>query len=333
MVVDDERIRLAEVTYAYPRQAAPSLIDISLQVKAGEVLAVMGPTGAGKTTLVSLLNGLIPQHFEGQIQGHVTVCGLSTYGTRIQVLIEHVGLVLQDPETQIFGITVQEDTAFGPSNLAYPREAILARVKSALARVGLTGYEDRLTAFLSGGEKQRLAIAGVLAMQPEILVLDEPTSELDPAGRAEVLDTVEGLRRHQAVTVIYVEHEAEDVLRLADRVAVMVDGRLAWQGRPQQLFRDVPLTRSFAIRPPQMAEVGYRLAQLELISAADIPLTVAEAEPVVRRVLNGRRMVPAPALAAARVDRPALIEISGLTHVYEGGIQALVGVDLTIGAG
>jgi energy-coupling factor transporter ATPase len=333
--VEDDRVSISEVTYTYPRQSSPTLREVNLHVQTGGVLAVMGPTGAGKTTLVSLLNGLIPQYFEGLIRGQVIVSSFSTYEHSIQRLVEHVGMVLQDPETQIFGITVLEDTAFGPSNLGYPRPEILARVTEALANVRLAGYESRMTSYLSGGEKQRLAIAGVLAMQPEILVLDEPTSELDPRGRAEVLEAVDHLRDDKQTTVVFVDHEAEEVLRLADQVAVLIEGQIVWSGEPSQLFRDVPMTTGFAIRPPQMAELGYELSQRRLITPDEIPLTVQDAESLVRRLLKGRSFSLSAQVSESlpAAQRPPIIEVKDLTHTYEGGIQALSGISLTVGQG
>lgn len=328
-------VRVSDVTYRYPKGEEPALRGVNLEVKRGEVLAIMGPTGAGKTTLVSLFNGLIPHYFEGRVAGEVLVNDLSTFRHRIQDLVEHVGLVLQDPETQIFGITVLEDTAFGPSNLGYPREQILNLVREALAAVRLSGYEERLTANLSGGEKQRLAIAGVLAMQPEILVLDEPTSELDPLGRAEVFEAVSALRAERQATVILVEHETEDVLRLADKVAVIAKGEIVWYGAPRDLFRDVLRTRDLSIRPPEVAELGLKLCERGLLPTDEIPLTLEEAEAVIREMLGGKKLeAQAQTLSSpGTVERTTIIETIDLTHVYPGGIQAVSGVNLKIRKG
>jgi energy-coupling factor transport system ATP-binding protein len=318
-------VEITNVTYTYPRREAPALRLVSLSVSSGQVLAVMGPTGAGKTTLVSLLNGLIPHYFEGQMSGKVLIDSLSTYQHRIQDLVQHVGLVMQDPETQIFGITVLEDTAFGPSNLGFSRDTILALVKEALEEVRLSGYEDRLTANLSGGEKQRLALAGVLSMQPAILALDEPTSELDPVGREEVLASIRELRDNKHTTVILVEHETEDVLQI-------LDGNLVWFGEPRELFRDVPKTISFSIRPPKAAELGAKLVELGWLPPGEIPLTVEEAQVTVRNLLGDRKFKaydPASVYPNTARGSP-IIEVRDLSHVYPGGIQALSKVDLDI---
>jgi energy-coupling factor transport system ATP-binding protein len=328
--MEPTQICIRGVTYQYPQQETPTLHDLSLTVRPSEVLAIMGPTGAGKTTLVSLLNGLIPQHFEGNFSGQVWVGELSTTATRIPELVERVGLVLQDAETQIFGITVLEDTAFGPSNLGYPRERIEPLVREALSAVRLSGYEQRLTKQLSGGEKQRLAIAGVLAMQPDVLVLDEPTAELDPLGSVEVLDAVATLQAQNGTTVVLVDHNAEDVLRLADRVAVIIAGRLAWLGEPRELFRNLALTRLFAIRPPQMADLGKKLLDAGLISGEEIPLHLEEAETLVRRLLDGKKMCAQPLPSARPVQGQPVIQMRDLRHSYPGGMEALAGISLDI---
>ena len=205
-------IEIDSLSYKYPKGPAHSLKDINLRVDSPRFVAIMGPTGAGKTTLAMTLNGLIPQLFEGELAGYVSVMGMNTQKFRVQTLVSKVGLVMQDPETQIFGITVKEDVAFGPGNMGLDTEEIQKRIDDSLRIVRLTGYEDRFTGELSGGEKQRLAIAGILAMHPEILVLDEPTSELDPLGRKEIYQAIDNLQRERNLTILAVEHSSEDVV-------------------------------------------------------------------------------------------------------------------------
>lgn len=166
-------------TYWTPRRVARMAIFVALSA-VGALIKIPSPTGAGKTTFTMTLNGLVPQFFEGDMSGRVSVMGMDTQKFRIQTLVSRVGLVMQDPETQISGITVREDVAFGPGNMGLPPSEIEGRIAESLRVVRLAGYEGRFTSKLSGGEKQRLAIAGVLAMRPDVLVLDEPTSELDP---------------------------------------------------------------------------------------------------------------------------------------------------------
>ena len=332
-------LEVFSLSYTYPKGLSPSLTDVSFTVDGPRFVAIMGPTGAGKTTLAMTLNGLVPQLFEGEFKGRVRVMGMDTQKFRIQTLVSKVGLVLQDPETQIFGITVREDVAFGPGNLGLPPAEIEARIAEVLPLVRLSGYDLRFTGELSGGEKQRLAIAGVLAMHPEVLVLDEPTSELDPLGRQEVYAAVDRLRRDRNLTILAVEHSSEDIAERADEVIVVREGRIAWRGAPRELFQDVPLTRSLGIRPPQVAEFGWKLHERGFVPETEIPLTVEEAADLVRRLLRGRRILSSAAEGpgasgpkSAEAAGPPAVEVVGLEHDY-GSTAAVRGVDLTIRRG
>lgn len=233
-------ICLKNLSYRYPNAVEPSLKNINLDVEKGKFILIMGSTGAGKTTLSLCLNGLIPQLLEGKLTGRVSVAGKDVGKTAVQSLSKVLGLVLQDPETQVIGRTVEEDTSFGPRNFLVPLDEIRQRVNQTLEKVRLQGYNDRLSEELSGGEKQRLAIAGVLVMEPEILVLDEPTSELDPAGRSEIYATLADLRRKKDLTIILVEHSSEELIYKADEVVVLNQGELVWRGVPSELFRNLP---------------------------------------------------------------------------------------------
>ena len=332
--MSEKQVCIKNVTYRYPNQAIPALSEVSLTVKPGEFLAIMGPTGAGKTSLISCLNGLIPEFYEGEFAGEVNIDELSTRANSIQELVQHVGLVLQDPETQIFGMTVFEDMTFGPCNLGFSKERIISQVSTALSIVGLSGWEERSTNNLSGGEKQRLAIAGILAMQPEILVLDEPTSELDPGGGLDVMDAIQRLRTQHQTSIILVEHDAESVLRLADRVFVLRDGKFGWLGEPQQLFRNAGLMQQFSIRPPQMVELSNLLQAANLLTADETALSVDEADKLVRRVMDKRMFLAEPVQAPTiHLDRAPVIEVLDVKHAYSGGTDALAGITCAIQAG
>lgn len=342
------------VTYRYPNGETAVLQSLSLRVKPGEVVAIMGATGVGKTTLALLCNGLIPHFHEGEFSGEVLINDIATHETNVQELVNHVGLVLQDSETQIFGISVLEDTAFGPQNLGLPKEEILRRVDKSLAQVGLTGYEERLTSNLSGGEKQRLALAGVLAMEPTILVLDEPASELDPNGRLDILDAIQQLRAVNQTTVVFIDHQAESVLQLADHLVVIGDGSVCWSGTPEGLFQNVALTKQFAIRPPAMAELGEQLRDVGILTEQESILTLDEAEAALRQCLTGKQLnfpsqkVRAQELCSSQFDSENHnptgtkfldyhnnpdIEINGLSHTYPSNIEALTDISCQIKQG
>lgn len=336
----DNVVHMCDVSYRYPKAEANTLINVNLSVQKGEFLVVMGPTGAGKTTLALCLNGLIPQLLEGKLTGNISVAGMDLRKYRVQTISKHVGLVLQDPETQIFAMTVEEDVAFGPRNHGVHAAEIQARVKKTLSLVRLNGYETRNTSELSGGEKQRLVIAGVLAMEPTVLVLDEPASELDPAGRAEIYATIDNLRSEQDLTVIVIDHGNEEIIQRADQVLVVNQGELAWQGLPEELFRNIPLLHRFGIKPAPVSQLGWELCQKGLIQPGEIPLDIPAAEQMIRTVLvkpmkslpdnlaNHQRSMDGPAAPA-----PILLEVRGLSHRYSSELTALKSIDLTVRQG
>ncbi|WP_018306997.1 ABC transporter ATP-binding protein [Desulfitobacterium hafniense] len=341
-------IELRDVSYRYPRAEEESLKQISLTVAKGKFIALMGPTGAGKTTLSLCLNGLIPQFLQGELQGEVRIGGKDTGEVRVQDLAKQVGLVLQDAESQIVGRTVAEDVAFGPRNFGIPLAEIQQRVAQALAKVRLNGYDQRSTAELSGGEKQRLVIAGVLALEPELLVMDEPASELDPEGRFQVYRTLDDLCREKERTILVVEHSSEEILHRAHEVIVLKHGKVAWQGIPEQLFRNIPLLQEFGIKPLPVSLLGWSFCQRGWIEGQDIPLDVAEAESLIRKLIGEpalhNRVAPliAPPArgkvhqekeAEKRPPNSALIQIKQLVHRFESGQIGVQGIDLTIEKG
>ena len=259
----DNAVQIENLTYFYPNRETPSLSGINLKIKQGRFIVIMGMNGSGKTTLALSLNGIIPQILEGRMLGKVYIEGKDTGKFRTQSLANLVGLVFQDPESQIIGSTVTEDTAFGPRNLGLPPEEIEHRVQTELAKVQLAGYEARKTDELSGGEKQRLALAGVSAMYPKVLVLDEPASELDPEGRAALYSALDELRREGSHTIIVIEHSIEDVWNRADEVVVLKDGKVAWQGEPGKLFRNLSLLNQLGIRPLPLSEISLCIQEME----------------------------------------------------------------------
>lgn len=257
-------VEIRGLHYAYPPLTGdgapiPALKGIDLTVERGEFLAVMGRTGAGKTTLCQALNGIVPQSTGGTIRGEVTVLGCNTRETPIAELAARVGLVFQDAESQLFSMTVEDEVAFGPESLGLAPCEIAERVDWALAAVGMAGYRRRSPFQLSGGQKQRVAIAAILAMRPEVLILDEPTSSLDPAGKREVFAAIQELRRSEAMTIIMVEHDAEKVAEFAGRVAVMVDGRIMLADTPERVFADSGLMAEAGVAVPEVSQLASAL--------------------------------------------------------------------------
>src|SRR5438309_82653 len=226
-------IRVRDLRFRYPGADRDALAGVSLDVQPGEFVGITGPSGAGKSTLCLCLKGLVPA---GTFSGSIVVAG-----REIRPGGDYApgsALVFQNPETQIIGLTVAEDLAFGPENLRWDPARILEAIPRYLDAVRLGGYEEAETFRLSGGQKQRLAIAGALILQPDILILDEPTSELDPVGKDEVFEVLARLRREQAITILMVEHAAEQLAEMADRIVVLNDGELIDQGPPDQLYRN-----------------------------------------------------------------------------------------------
>jgi energy-coupling factor transporter ATP-binding protein EcfA2 len=286
-------IRVRGLSYRYPAGEQDVLHGIDLDVTRGEFLGVTGASGAGKTTLCLCLKGLIPHALGGTLRGSVVVNGLDTGTAGPARLAETAGMVFQDPESQIIGLTVAEDLAFGPENLMQAPQAIRDRIPRLLRTVGLTGFEQRETYSLSGGQKQRVAIASALMLEPSILILDEPTSELDPVGKAEVFQTVARLRREGQVTVVMVEHEIDQLAEAADRIVVMDQGRIIADAPPRQLFRDADLFhRTQGGRLPQVAELLLTLEGEGLVDEASFTPCEEQAVAVLARLLERGRAGP-----------------------------------------
>lgn len=259
-------ITVENLSYAYPAlQTAQEpewvLRGVNLSIEAGEFVAVMGPTGVGKTTFCLALNGIVPHLTGGVIRGRVSVDGLDTLRQSVPRLAQVVGVVFQDPEAQLFNFTVEAELAFGLENLGLPRAEIQERVGWALAQLHLQDFAGSPPARLSGGQKQRVAIASLLALRPKILVLDEPTANLDPQGKAEVFAALQGLRRAYGATVILISHESELIAELSDRVVVLEAGRVALQGSPEQIFSQVETLRAIGLEVPQVSELAACLSE------------------------------------------------------------------------
>jgi energy-coupling factor transporter ATP-binding protein EcfA2 len=237
-------IEVTDLTVRYRQQ--PALESISFTVGRGEFVLLSGPSGCGKSTLAHSLNGLIPHASSAKMTGQVVVNGLETAAHSLPELAAHVGLVFQNPATQLFNATVEEEVAFAPRNLGLPAEEITARVAFALDATGISPLRSRAIRTLSNGEQQRVAIASVLALRPQVLVLDEPTSNLDWRGVEQVMSTLARLNRQEGLTILVIEHRLHAVASLADRVLLMRGGRIVADGRPEDIFA-VPRTSPLGV--------------------------------------------------------------------------------------
>jgi energy-coupling factor transporter ATP-binding protein EcfA2 len=263
-----------------------ALDGISFSVEAGEVLGVTGTGSSGKSSLALAMNGLIPHATGGSLRGDVYINGVDTKETAVPQLASRVGLVFQDPESNLIGLNVEDETAFGPENLGIPPDEIHARIDWALDAVGMQEFRDRASSQLSGGQKQRVALAAALAMQPEILVLDEPTAQLDPIGKTEVVDAIRALRERQgtALTVVMIEQDADLLLRFADRVIVLDQGKIKLEGETRQVFARLPELIELGVAIPQVAELCHVLGQR--INVELSCFTLDEVVPELRSLLD-----------------------------------------------
>jgi energy-coupling factor transporter ATP-binding protein EcfA2 len=316
-------IEFIDVSFMYEDAETPALENINLKVQPGEVVLLAGPSGAGKTTLCSCLNGLVPHFHNGALKGKVLVKGRDTKRTRVGVLSSLVGLVFQDPESQLISPTVADEIAFGPENLAVPRDEIVRRVEEGLDVARLKGFEEREPYNLSGGEQQACAIAAIFAMYPEIYVMDEPTSNLDPLGTQRVLSMIVKVAKERGKTLLIAEHKLEEILPLVDRVVVMDRGRIVQDDTVEGALSKGDIEHVF-VRPPLVC-----LAEKLQLNAQ--PLTAEQFYPALTQKykLNGLTVDERP--KAEKKDRgEPVIEIRGLWHSYDGVNAALNGVELTI---
>ncbi len=329
----DPAVSVRDLAYTYRGQEGFALDGVSLEVAEGEFVVVMGHSGAGKSTLCASLNGLIPHFFRGRMQGEVRIEGRSTREGKVGEFARDVGLVFQDFEAQLFSTNVALEVAFGPENFEVEREEMVRRVESVLGQVKLEGFDGRQPATLSGGQKQRLAIASVLAMEPRVLCLDEPTTDLDPIGKLGIFEIAEDLKDRDDVTLVVVEHETEETLE-ADRIVVLREGKVVADRPAREVLRDVELLEEASVMPLGVARFFRDMGLWE----AQLPLTPREGIGEFRRrgwqVSEERHR----ALVKADAERERgygedLIEVEDLSHRYPNGVLALEGVNLRLRRG
>jgi energy-coupling factor transporter ATP-binding protein EcfA2 len=242
-------VNLKQVSYKYPLTDSPVLSKVDLQVEEGEFVAIVGPNGAGKSTLCYTLAGFVPHFFKGELEGQVEVAGIETKSSTLNQWVLNVGLAFQNPFNQISGAkyTVYEEIAFGLENLGVPREEMMSRVDQAMALNGISDLADRSPYSLSGGQQQRVALTSILVMQPKVLVLDEPTSQMDPVGTREVFEVIRSLAE-RGMTVVMAEHKVEWIAEFADRVVALYEGQVLMNGKPREvLTSDQLLDKGFGL--------------------------------------------------------------------------------------
>jgi len=272
-------IALDAVTYTYPATAQPALREVSLSIPDGQFCAVIGANGAGKSTLCYALSGFIPHFFRGELSGRIRIDDVDTQAVTLAELVQRVGLVFQNPFNQMSGakFTVREEVAFGLENLGVARAEMQTRIARTLERVGIADLADRSPFALSGGQQQRVAIASMLAMDPRVLVLDEPTSQLDPIGTREVFETIRALIEERGTTVVLAEHKLEWIAAFADRLVVLAHGRIVMDSSPRQVLTAPELER-YHIGVPRYVQAARAAREIGLWPAdRDLPVTLDEA--------------------------------------------------------
>lgn len=281
-------ITIKQLTHIYnagmPFQKT-ALTDINLEIGTGEFVGIIGHTGSGKSTLIQMFNGLIKPS-----SGQVLLNGVDINGEKVnkKEIRQKVGLVFQYPEYQLFEMTVKEDVAFGPKNMGLSKEEIDERVAHALKAVGLDeSYYEKSPFELSGGQKRRVAIAGVLAMNPEVLILDEPTAGLDPKGRNELFDQLKKMHEELGLTIVLISHSMEDVARYVQKLVVLYKGKIAYKGTPREVFAEGKKLEEIGLAMPQIRYIMEALKAKGMPVDEDV-LTVEEAAAQLISYLRGK---------------------------------------------
>ena len=277
-------IETRDLTYTYPGATKPSIEKVSVTINKGDFVILTGPSGCGKTTLCRCFNGLIPHFYNGNLEGKIMVAGLNVADHKIHQIARHVGLVFQNPENQLFALSVEKDVAFGLENFAMPRDKMRKRVDWALQMAGISELSERPPHELSGGQQQRVAIASVLAMQPDIMVLDEPTSFLDPVGAEKIFEVINELNKKLGITIILVEHRLDLAAKYANHVIVMNKGNVALTGSPRKIFTSEE-ARLIGVGIPKATKLYQHLKQ-HRVHLKVVPVTTEETAGLLREILK-----------------------------------------------
>ena len=276
-------VEIRDLSYSYPGLNKPALININLTIEKGDFIILTGPSGCGKTTLCRCLNGLIPHFYSGDLKGDVTVMGLSVKDNPTSNIAQHVGFVFQNPENQLFALSVEKDIAFGLENLALPRDEIRKRVDRALDIMGITNLRENAPYELSGGQQQRVAIACILSMSPELMILDEPTSFLDPVAARNLFEIIDSLNKELGLTIILVEHRLDLLCTYANRVIIMDDGKVKADGEPREILSSKEVL-SLGIGIPKVTRL-YNELHASGIHLGTPPISVNEIAQDIRRII------------------------------------------------
>jgi len=276
-------IETKSLTYTYPGGAKPSINEVTIRIEKGDFVLITGPSGCGKTTLCRCFNGLIPHFYQGELAGEILVAGQDVTKRQTHEMAKHVGLVFQNPENQLFALSIEKDVAFGLENLGYSREEMRKRVDWALNLTGIYDLRERSPHEVSGGQQQRVAIAAVLAMQPEIIVLDEPTSFLDPLSAEKIFEVIHELNQTLGITVVLVEHRLDLTARYANHIIIMDQGKICSDGETREVLSSEE-TRLVGVGIPKatllhqlLTKEGMQLGSVTPLSSEEMVKLLSEA--------------------------------------------------------
>ena len=314
-------IEIRNLSFQYPLGTVPSIKHINLQIQAGEYVVIAGPTGSGKTTLALCLNGIIPHLVEGEMEGEVVVDGMETSTHPVHELTSSIGLVFQNPEDQLFSLNVTDEVAFGVENMGYTHPEIVERVDKAIQRIGLQSRKDYSIFHLSGGQKQKVAIATNLAISPKIFVLDSPTADLDPVSSMEVVNTLIDLRKQEpSKTFIVIDSDISDVINLADRIIVMNEGQILLDSTPTDLIKNhFDELVKIGIRIPDHVRMMHWLVT-QLPDLQDFSLEEGEVQGILDKlILSGNLRFREPVEVKSEPDRPSIVKFDHVSFTYPKG--------------
>lgn len=328
----DLALKLRGVRFRPDGGKTPVLQGIDLDIRRGEWVLVMGPSGAGKTTFALALNGTVPHSITGQFEGEILVDGLLTTETPVATMATHIGMVFQDPDGQIVHETVRDEVYFGLENLQRPPDEVIDRAHRALKKVGMFDLLDAEIMSLSGGQKQRVSLAAVLALSPDIIVLDEPTANLDPQGMRDVFEVVEQIHKEDGVTVVMIEHHVDELAEKVDRVVVLEQGRVALDGPPAGVFTQAaPDAGRSGLWLPQVCELAYSVG----VTAPSglLPMNVGECAEALEPTVRAHSIQPA-SIGSPSAAAESVLSIKDLRFAYRGApATTLKGVTLTLPRG
>ena len=334
-------IKLDDVSFSYGHEAQNALDHVSLAIEKGEFVGVIGPSGAGKSTLAAVMSGAIPHHYTGQLFGTTLVDDRDTCEITLTDISRVVGSVLQDIDAQMVAPIVEDEMLFGLENFGIPHDQIEERISQTLTTVGISDLRHREIATLSGGQKQKVAIAAIIAMAPNVLVLDEPTAALDPASSTLVFDTLRQINREHGITVVVIEQKVALLSKYCSRVLVMADGKLAFDGEPHQVFAHASELRQMGVDSPRVARIANSLAEVGLLPSDQAPcLNVSEAHQLISSLLADATSKDAPAdvpetsphipAVPRGVNQEPVVELTDVTFAYPHGGASVSNLNMCV---